>query len=180
MNQIDQEWERWKSIWLRYKRYTRLKEHKNCVYNLWACFSHDLDIAPAAWTTRTSPKSRSSSRSRDWPSRAPTPLCTRFSSSKWVRTGMSLRSTTWKDSKAPQPAVTSQSSVQAVSQTQAMRRRFPPTRGLLDSVIQEKILSKAADKTELPLQGITRWRYLRETRLRSSEATGTSIGSAQR
>ena len=72
MNLTDQQWERRKSNWLRCKRYDKLEEHINCVYNLWACFSHNLDIAAAAGTTRTSPKSRSSSRSRDWLARAPT------------------------------------------------------------------------------------------------------------
>ena len=43
-----QEWERWKSNWLMYKRYSILEDHHDCVFNLWACFSHDLDIAAAA------------------------------------------------------------------------------------------------------------------------------------
>ena len=46
-NLTDQEWERWKSNWLRYKCYARLQDHHNCVFNLWASFSHNLDIAAA-------------------------------------------------------------------------------------------------------------------------------------
>ena len=44
MNRTAQEW---KSNWLRSKLYTRIEEHNNFVYNLCACFSHDLDIAAA-------------------------------------------------------------------------------------------------------------------------------------
>ena len=47
MNRTKQ-WERWKSNWLMYKRYSILEDHHDCVFNLWACFSHDLDIAAAA------------------------------------------------------------------------------------------------------------------------------------
>ena len=47
MNLTAQEWERWKSNWIRYKRYARLKDQGNCVYNLWANFSRNLEVAAA-------------------------------------------------------------------------------------------------------------------------------------
>ena len=45
MNLRAQEWKRWKSNWPRYKRYARLTNQGNCVYNRWACFSCELKVA---------------------------------------------------------------------------------------------------------------------------------------
>ena len=63
MNLTAHEWERWKSNWVRYKWYARLKDQGNCVFNLWACFSRDLKVAVPTKVSmkRPSLKMRSSS-----------------------------------------------------------------------------------------------------------------------
>ena len=42
-NLTAQEWKIWRLMWTRYKRYARLTDKHLCMYNLWCCFSPELN-----------------------------------------------------------------------------------------------------------------------------------------
>ena len=45
MNLSAQEWDRWMSAWKRYKKYARLVDQADICFNLWSSFSQELEIA---------------------------------------------------------------------------------------------------------------------------------------